>query len=221
MALTILSMLLTIGYSALSGIVSGKILLDDGREAQAIANSLIARLTRELQLADAKSALLPEPDDIKNLNPDTINMHGINQKLNNHDADSLSFMARGASQYVMGGANIAHVVNITYRVANNPDAQDPDNDPFVLVREETPNIRPLENAFARSMVFPLSDRVVSLNFRYFGSPDPDVDIDEWRNDWDKSKITGLPKMIEFSLKIMSPAGKIRTFTTAVPIRGRG
>ncbi|MCB0310039.1 MAG: hypothetical protein KDD42_02310, partial [Bdellovibrionales bacterium] len=135
--------------------------------------------------------------------------------------DSLTFMARGAAQYVMGSASYAPVVQITYRVAENPEAQIQDSStPFVLVREETPNIRPIEHAFARTMVFPLTDRLVSLNFRYFGSSDPSLDVADWENSWERTKRNGLPKMIEFSLTLVSPAGHLRTFTTAVPLRGQ-
>ncbi|MFN9960808.1 MAG: hypothetical protein ACK55I_47610, partial [bacterium] len=58
-AIGILAVMMTINYRILKGITQAKKLIEDRREGMYIANSVITRLTREIQLA-VKEPIMPK-----------------------------------------------------------------------------------------------------------------------------------------------------------------
>ena len=215
-AFSILVMVFGLSYSALSGIISSKQLLDDGREAQVLADAVLSRMTRELQLADPQTVLLPEKGDLNNRYESNVNLVGVSGNIgNNAPADSIAFMARGAGQHILGNQVFSGEVKLTYRLEEDPEQDRSQVRTYVLVREETPNIRPLEKAFERTMIFPVCDRVVGLSLRYY-----DSENDEWHTEWGKAEQLGLPALVEITLGIRSNDGNLFTYSTAVPVISR-
>ena len=78
--------------------------------------------------------------------------------------------------------------------------------------DETPSKNPTNaaDAYKLIMTFPITKRLTELRFSYYDGQD-----DEWRDDWPKT-LTRRPKIIQFTLKLLSPLGKIHTYQTAVP-----
>jgi len=213
----LLSVVVSIAYSTMSGLMRAKQYLDDGRDAQAVANAVIQRITRELQLADQNNGLLPSPQNKNVRYPRNANMLGSATKDNSEEAkDEITFMAHGASQYVLGNSEYADIVQITYRVEEDPEQRGGAEPTYYLVRDETPLIRPYDKAFERRVTFPITSRLVALDFRYLKLDDNTGD--RWLDEWGPPDNPGLPAMVEFTFKIRSNMGQITSFTSAVPLR---
>lgn len=216
LAFGLLALIIGVSYGALDGMLKTRALLDDGRAAEALANSIITRFSRELQLADARETLLPNRSDPDTKFPTNVCLVGLDSGLpSQNQGDGISFMARGAGQYVPGGSGYSGLVKITYRVEQAPERRAGNTQTYYLVREETPAIKPLTRAFEHTMIFPITSELVSLNFRYYNQED-----DTWYKDWGTEQHTGVPSIIEYAIKLRSPAGQIQSYIGAVPMRGK-
>lgn len=214
-ALSLLAVVTTIAYGALSGILHTKQILDDSRDTRAVAHAILLRLSRELQLADPKSVLLPPKDNPKSPYPARVTLVGEPKEIgNNRNGDTLTFLALEGGQYMPDGGAHSGVVQITYRVEKDPDSNESgENETFYLVREETPLLRPAENAYKKSMVFPLTKNLVSLQFKYY-----DRDNEEWLSFWGKNDRVGLPAMVQFTFQLRSSRGQVKTLSSTVPLK---
>lgn len=212
-SLAILAVIVGITYLSLSNIVLTKQLLDDRRDSDRIADSSINRLSKELQLAFSGIALLIHPDSDKQSQlSNKINLVGLEGNLGNGEpGDTISFVALEGGQYLPDGGTHSGVVQITYRVEEDPD--NPDSKTYYLIRDEIPIIKPEEKAKEKRMTFPITKELVSLQIRYF-----DRETGEWSRSWGSETHVKLPAMVELKFKIMSPGGTVDTFTTAVALR---
>jgi hypothetical protein len=118
-------------------------------------------------------------------------------------------------QYLPDGGAHSGIVQISYRVEKDPDQQNGPNSTYYLIRQETPYIRPFDKAYQKTMIFPITRDLVSLEFRYLDKEDGG-----WSNDWGKDTRINLPRLIHFSLQLRSPRGTIETFATTVPMRSK-
>ena len=215
LAITIMSLVLSVAYSSLRQITRGKQLLDDRRDASLVANALLVRMTRELQLlyTEANAPLLPPPDDLKALRPSNMSLEGIKQNIGDGArADSVTFLALEGGQYIPDGGVHHGIVQITYRVEANPANMGRRDGTYLLIRDETPYIKPPEKAYERTLSFVVTDCLVDLAFSYF-----DSDNEQWLEEWGAKNARRPPRMIRLSLALQSPQGTIDTYTTAVPI----
>lgn len=213
LSLIILVGITTVTWRALNGILRTRQLLDDQRVIEATANSLILRFTRELQLADNSRTLLKSA--IEN-DPALAGkkLLGTRQEIEHgRPADSICFMARSGAQYVAGAETSSGVIQITYRVAEDPEQPHSPDRTFYLIRDETPDIRPVEKALKRTVTFPITDRLASLSFRYY-----EVQEESWSTSWDAESQVDLPSVIEVTFALKSPLGRISSYTTSVPVR---
>lgn len=216
LAFAVFALLMTSGYGALSGILKAKLLLDDRRDEQAIADAVLTRLTRELQLAyyASKLPLIPEADFPENGSPPSIFLKGSSEQLpNGFPGDSLSFLALEGGQYLPDGGAHSGLVQLTYRVVPDPEQERSHDSTYVLVREELPYLNPRKRAYDRAMIFPITKSLVSLSFRYWDEED-----NQWVDEWNDRSHGPMPGKIQFSLRLMSPKGRISEYTSAVPIR---
>ncbi len=208
-SLAILVIMFSVAYGSLMSLIRSKATLDEYRDTQAVAYSILARITRELQLASARSDLLPEAATPNQFYPQNVCLVGGRQGGGKADSDTIAFMANGVGQYILGENSFAGEVKISYHLEEDPESQPRT---FALVRDETPNIRPLERAFERIMRFPVSQNVISLNFRYY-----DTQNSEWLSEWGNTEHNGLPPIVEISFKILTPGGEVKGYRTAVPM----
>jgi prepilin-type N-terminal cleavage/methylation domain-containing protein len=215
-SITLLVIIMSICYSSLSGIIRAKSTLDDGRDASALANAVLTRMTRELQLATSGLPLLAPANAPKKGYSSTICMIGDEKKVGGNSNDQITFLAQEGGQYLPDGGTHAGIVQITYRVEQDPDARAGSrrDQSYYLVREEVPYyVRPLEKAYKKAMIFPITKSLVELQFRYFSD-----DSQSWVKSWGKDPNIRLPKMVEFTIGIKSPQGVVRRYTTTVPLR---
>lgn len=214
MAISILVLIMGVAYSSLSGIMRAKALLDDKREARLIANSILRRLSRELQLAYRKYPIMePKNQPKKYFNSTYLvgeqNNLGVGQR-----GDKIMFMALEGGQYLPDGGTHSGVVQITYSVKEDPkNSRRVGNlKTYSLIREEMPYSPSYDNAVRKRMVFPLTSQLVSLRFRYF-----DVENEKWVSEWGTGAKTKLPSMVKLNMELMSPQGNVSSYTVAVPL----
>lgn len=217
-AISILSMILSIAYSALNQIISSKRMLDDRRDAGLIADAVLLRMTRELQLIyldeTGRVLLLPPRDKVDEKVPPNATIIGEPSKLDNGEpGDSIKFLALEGGQYLPDGGTHSGIVQISYRVEPDPDQQRGSQATYYLIRDETPYKTDPKEAYKDSMIFPVTANLVSLGFEYY-----DQEKEEWATTWGEENKRKLPSMIRFSISMRSPAGVVETYATAVPIR---
>lgn len=215
LAISLLSAVVAVAYSALSGMIRTKIVVEDKRESRQIANSVLTRLSRELQLAYPNIPRLPPRDNITHRFHSSQNLLGERQALaGGLPGDSITFVALEAGQYMGEREHSAGTVQISYYLTETPDGMRYQEHPaYTLVREEIPYIRPFEEAYEQVIVFPIVDRILSLEFRYFDGKNL-----QWVDSWGAENQQGLPDIIEFTLQLLSEEGLVDTYTTSVPLR---
>lgn len=212
LAVALLSMMLVVSYAAVDAISNSKRLLDQERETRAIIDGVLNRLTRELQVALQNEMLLPPQGSTSGMVPSDLVFQGESKERGGIRADALRFMSSAGKQYLPGALAQANIVQITYRLM--PPAEGEERGPQqVLVREEVPKIRPIEKAYERALIFPVSEAVVSFAARYYSADDG-----QWSSSWGASGGQGLPSLVEITLVIEPPGGIRRTVTTAVAVR---
>lgn len=213
-AISILAIIMMVTYSSLDQIIRTKYALDDSREMKAVVNSVLVRMTRELQLAKSGLPLLPQRDKIGQFNKPNLNLLGENLKLpNREEGDSITFIASQGGQYLPDGLTHSGDVQITYRVEEDPEQEGQQNRTYYLVREEVPYLRSAEEAYKDSMIFPMTRKLVGLKFRYYDSR-----TNKWVSSWGQNANLRVPQIIEFEVKLRSEKGSIGTFKTAVALR---
>jgi prepilin-type N-terminal cleavage/methylation domain-containing protein len=213
-AVAILGTMLFVGYSALSNISWGKKAVDDKRELRLVAQTVVGRLTRELQLSFGQIPLLPPKDNLDKPYPAKVVFVGTpGESTAGVSSDSMTFMALEGGQYLPDGGRHSGVVQITYRVQPDPAAPEGKAPLLYLVREETPHIRPPQKAYSKTMTFPVTNAITSLQFRYYD----DVNA-TWVDSWGKDSREGLPRLVKIALSLRSPEGAEEDMTTIVAIR---
>lgn len=208
-AVSIMTLIFSTAYRALNQIAQTKILLDDEREIIHVANSLLARLSRELQLA-LQTDKIVDPDHSEFF------FRGQDETISGGFAgDQVIFVANDVGQYVPDEQVNSGLVMLSYRVARNSDKSaaqyQQEAETFLLVRDEIPNVIPFEQALEQRVTFPITNRLLSLNFAYF-----DFETKQWQAVWEERE--KIPAMISIKLQLMTQRGRIMTFSTAVPIK---
>lgn len=140
---------------------------------------------------------------------------GTDKKNGENDADEIRFVSSSAAQPLIGAPSNHGLLEVKYRLAEDPDRPKSDAEAKVLslVREEEPAaVTAKDLGKKRRIVLPIADNVVSLNFRYLKKG-------AWQNEW-KESTPPLPEAIEITLQLMSPDGKKEWYRTAVPISSK-
>lgn len=207
-AISILAVMMTINYRILRGIVEAKKQIDDRREGMYIANSILIRMSKEIQLA-VKRPLLPPPNPATSAGGPTP-ARGVFLGTSGLDGASLTFMARDAGQFVPDGGTHSGVIQIRYSAQRDPEQ--PDSSLLSMLREEVPNIKPIARAYKNALRFPISNNLMSLNFRYYDGQDK-----QWVETWDDQRATKLPTIVEYTIELKSPGGIIQSYTGAVKL----
>lgn len=214
-SIAILAIIASMTYGSLQQIMLSKKVLDDGRDARFIANSLLNRVTRELQLANDQNRLLPDSagSNLTALRPDRL----IGRKVdlpNGRRGDQITFLALEAGQYLPDGGRHSGQVQISYRVEPDPDVKSGEPARYMLIREETPHTTPYDKALQRTVAFPITRDLVSFRLEYF-SPR----ADQWLEEWDAQVPDRLPSLIRFSIRLRSPLGREVLYVSQVATRG--
>lgn len=213
MAVSILVIMMSVAYGALMQLMRAKTALDDSRQAGFLANAVLNRLTRELQLAYGDAPLL-DPNDAP-ASGATLYFSGESQQIaSDRRGDRLTFIAQEGGQYLPDGGSHSGLVQITYRVEKNPEEKRDTKAPYYLIREEVPYMRPAKKAFEKILFFPVSESIESLQFSYY-----DGKQEDWSDSWgNPPRPDRLPTLVRLTLKTRSARGVVSTFTTLIPIK---
>lgn len=209
LAISILSIMVVLNYRMIKNLIDAKLIVDDKREAMFVANSVLSRLTRELQLAVTKPKLLP-PCDQPGAPRSTVFVATPGGQGN---GAVLTFSAREAGQFIPQGGTRSGVVQLTYRVESDPDSKNDKNAGLLLIRDEMPNRNPVQAACKNVIRFPITSNLVGLEYKFY-----DKKTRQWLDDWSGPKSSALPDIVQFSLTLKSPKGDIDTYTTAVTLK---
>lgn len=212
-AITILTFIVGIAYRAITQMLNTKVLVEDDRAGRGVAQAFLSRFVRELQLVYDQAGLLPERDDQGGqVSPTRINLIGEPGEDGKFGRfDRIRFLAAEGGQYLPDGGGHSGVVQIEYRVELDPESRE-ERDRRILVRDEVPYIFPIKSAFNKAMIFPLTDRLVRFQLRYY-----DPNNEAWTDDWGKEGRVKLPGMVEVSLGVLTPRGEVQLYRTAVAL----
>jgi prepilin-type N-terminal cleavage/methylation domain-containing protein len=224
-AISITAMVIATAYSALNQILNAKRYLDDKRDVSLTAYAIIQRITREFQLTVADIPLLFENNNSgeQQNNNSIFLLAESNGSGGSGHQDSITFIAQEGGQYLPDGGTHSGLVQITYKVAKDPEKESSDK-VYSLIREEIPyatmpssnNTQDWEKAknkaFKNRMVFPVTDNIVSFRLTYY-----DKESEKWLKEWDSSRKGRVPAMISFNISLLSPLGNTEEYYTIVPI----
>lgn len=215
LAIAILAVMMTIVYRVLWGVTQAKALIEDRRDGMYLANSVLNRLARELQLA-VKEPLLSPPPGAVGSSPASGALLPYLQGTTGADGSTIRFSAKKAGQFAVdavGNSGRAPRVMITYKVAQDAIEAGPGDTGLGLYREEVPDIQPIQKAYSQALSFPIHTSLVGLQFRYYNKR-----TRSWTAEWD-GPITArqLPDIIEFTVALRSPKGFVQTYTSAVRV----
>lgn len=225
-AISILGVMVGLNYKILSGVIQAKRLLDDRREGLFMANSVLTRISRELQMitrrpimpscesatgqADGSGEQPATPPQGQSLaKPLLLGESTIS-------GSSITFLAREAGQYIPDGGTHSGVVQITYRVAEDPEQKEPGSRGLLLIRDEIPNTKPLAKACKSVLHFPITNRLASLEFQYYDSK-----TQEWSTAWDAERAGRLPRIVQFTVGLFRPDGQVQRYTSSVLVSAGG
>jgi hypothetical protein len=230
LSVSILSAIILLNYSLLRGIIRAKTIIDDKRDGMFIANSVLTRFARELQLATNSRPLLPSCASLSQApngsqapaggsgapsTPRLVLVGEPGKAGGELPSDTLTFLAKEGGQYIPDGGTHSGIVQITYRVEPDPDKSSlsAERKTFLLIRDETPYQRPPTRACKNAIRFPITKDLVSLQFKYF-----DAKTKQWTDTWTEKQSVRLPSIIQFTLTLKTPAGELETYTSAVALR---
>lgn len=199
-AITILALIFSVAYKGLSQIAESKAILDDEREIIQVANTLMSRISRELQMSVATTNLI----DSDNQN---YRFRGMNETIGRGNAgDKVIFMANEAGQYIPEGQTHSGIVQLSYFAA-----KDPQKETFLLVRDEIPDLSDTEKALEQRMTFPITNKLLGLDFAYYDSRS-----ESWQDEWNEQ--SSIPAMVRVKVTLLSSMGKEMVFSTGIPIK---
>jgi hypothetical protein len=211
MALGILSVMVLLNYGIIKSLVESKVEIDDRRQAIFVANSVLNRLTRELQLA-GKDPKLPPPCDGSSTARSNAVLIGEGGSASGGKGASLTFSAKEAGQFMINGGTHSGAVQLTYRVAPDTDENNQSTGGVVLLREEIPNRQPFQLACKDIIRFPITNKLVNIQFMYY-----DKKAQSWESSWTEQRSSTLPDAIQVSVTLKSDRGNVQTYTTAVQL----
>jgi prepilin-type N-terminal cleavage/methylation domain-containing protein len=214
-AIAILAAMVLLNYQLLRGIIKAKELIEDRRDVMYIANSLLTRLSRELQLAiAAPQHPLFECSDGPASAPPPTNAGPQRFLLGESDdkPGSILFMAKGAGQQTADSSGQTGVVMLKYSVEQDPDRRSERDAPLVLLRSETPSSGQIQKDCKKEIRFPITTNLLDFSLRFY-----DGQKKSWSSEWKEQRALPLPHIIEFTLVLQSPMGNKVTHTTAVRV----
>jgi type II secretory pathway pseudopilin PulG len=214
-AVSILAFMLTMMYTIVLKILNITAILDDSRTLLALSENILNRAVFEIQLAHYDQGSVGILNTFSRSSGAvgtgrTVHFKGESNQgsLPGSQADSLTFLALEAGQFVSGQTINNGLVQISYRLHPNQDSQTG----FSLVREEMSRSLPEKKAIEKRLVFPISDNVVSLDFRYY-----DTNSKSWSNEWG-NKNSGLPGLVEINVILESPQKTRKRYATTVALK---
>lgn len=210
-AILILTVMMGTAYKGVTYIQRTRQVIIDEQEMQKVSSSVIDRLTQEIGLATAAgSPLMPacgENTQVQGRNIYFSSPPSSRGTATSTSLSSIKFIAPGIGQALPDGIRNSGSVQVEYRVVPDPD----DSTTLALVREELPLIKPNELACRKRLTFTITRRIIGLRFEFF-----DFENNRWLPSWGgEDNSTNLPGIVFLELKLRSPRGVEKKYTTAI------
>lgn len=207
MVTLLLAMMAGILYGSLRSIVRTKTQIESQRAVMRTAEYVISRITREL------TNRLDQPLATAEAAAPKVSLRGKNRRENDVDSDLIRFVSLGAGQVLYEGLTNFGAVEVEYRLEEAGEGEQitsgPSGKRLVLVREEVPAVDNKDIREKRRIVFPLSENVAELNFRYRHNG-------RWLDEWSEKRQT-LPDAVEVTIGVPTASGAVERFRTAVSL----
>ena len=197
----LLSLLGSLLYSTINGIIQAKNIVEAEIEATSKAQFIIEKIGRELSSVIPSTLNLDDPD-----NPDAQislnNVSFLGQK------DRLSFNSAVGGQIVNGQNNNYGTVQISYYL--EPESREFSNKKtFQLIREEIPsNITDKKTVEMRRTSVAIINSVEKIKFRFYS-------LETWEDSWENPNI---PEAVEVLFLIKDIKGNTKAYKTAYALR---
>ena len=224
LAMVIMSVMMTITYLSLESILQSKAIIGDEQEVERLELVLARRLAREFQLIRAVGRL----PDRANLQPTGSGVAppplqappllGEEDSLpNGNPGDSITFVASSVGQnFLDDRVSNSGLVQVSYSLREDPEREKKEDYPvYSLIREEIPHQKPWDQAYQRTVRFPLVDFVEGMKLEYF-----DYQNEKWTRTWDNNSGGPLPRLIRFTIQVRTPLGKEKLIRGTLPVVGR-
>ncbi len=209
----LLSMLSLVLYGTLDGIIDGRAAILNRSRSGATARIVMERMTRELN-GIVFGITLSENDEEQQDGQGVTQGSSFSsartffEGKSNSGKGSIRFVSAEVAQAAYGTFTNHGVVEIRYRLVEDPEQEDSEDKSFILVREETPGgVRNEKITKERKVVFPLASGISSLDFRF-------LDNEEWQSDWSQPSV---PNAVEITLGVTDSNGAKNMFRTAVAV----
>lgn len=239
LAISIMSVLTLLCYRVLRQVTEAKIIVEEIDKSMTVGNSVITRIIRELQLATQATSfgIIPRCDRgtvtsttssgstsgtvpgssavaATTMGGATPWLIGEQKSLGaNARGDEITFVAREGGQYLPDGGRHSGMVQITYRVMPSSNTNSSGIQTYALVRDEMPYIRDQDKACQQAIVFPITEKLVSIEFNYYRKT-----TNDWHTEWGTSGLLKLPEAIDFTLQILSDSGRVESYSSGVALR---
>lgn len=215
-AISLLVVFMTFIYSTILHTTRVTTTLEQHIRRQHRVRSLFEGIIREMRSIsdDSRAPLLPPPGS--NSAGSTPLFFKASKTPN---GSTFTFIASEVGLYLPGRKNQTGLVQLTYRVEEDPEIRNRK----VLVREEVPVIFPTQTAFENAIVIPINKDIVVFQARFF-----DPVSKTWREDWTATSSAGengsvrvrgkVPALIEIHLAVADTEGREREYTTVIATR---
>ncbi len=226
MVTMLLAVMTSILYGTLTGIIRGKNLIEEQKSTTRVAQYVLGRMVRELSgrvrepLSDYVDEENAEEESIEATEENPAGtkgaeyLRGENGKKGQYDSDKLRFVSSRAGQAYYGSLSNYGMVEVEYSLQDDPQSDKislNDEKSLVLVRVEQPaGVKNTDIIKERIVRFPISENIVSLNFRYRKNG-------AWEDSWSEAQSI-LPEAVEISIKLKTDGGRVETYKTAVALR---
>ena len=206
--------MLMASYSGIIGMLKIKKMVDEERELQQTALTILDRFSREIQQSNSTGTpLMPPCEDQNTSYGKGKNVYFFSDG-NNRNGQRISFIAPGIGQMLPDGLQNTGTVQVTYHL-EEPDRsrEDLPEGTLALVRDEIPTIRPVEKACKKLVRFTTSNNVRSFVMKFY-----EPDNNNWVDQWDENA-KGIPSLVSLDLEIVSQSGKVGRYSVIVNLPG--
>lgn len=211
-AISVFAVILTLSYRIFAQVAGSKKILDEERDISKVAHSILTRFTREIQHTVSRQ-LLPRPNQSASTFSSTVFLLGVSKNMSNRKPGAeITFVAKDVGQFIRGNRPGSGLVQITYRVEEDPEASRKENRTMLLIRDEVNHIPDKDLAFKNILTFPVADNIEGLQLIYY-----DNQQKTWKEEWSPQERT-LPSLVKMNLELRGESGKIYSYSTIFVVR---
>lgn len=211
-AISVFAIILSISYRVFSQLASSKIILDEERDIAKIAHSFMTRFTREIQHVQENQLMLPPNKKNNPYNTDNFLISKNKNMSNRKPGIELTFVAKDVSQFIRGQQLSSGIVQITYRIEEDPEAKKSEEKGVLLIRDELNYQSDHQQAYDNILTFPITNNIGGMQLLFYNK-----EQQQWSDEWTTLN-RGLPSLLKLNLELIGKSGKNYNYSTVFPIK---